>query len=122
MSNKAPSAKVKFDGKISCWPGTNVVQTPTETPVAREVDVDVLVDNWRKISRFGAVYTDFKRFQNAKMLQRSQCFHSMEIAPGQWIFVTDAVPFSGSKFPGSKFLGSKFLGSKFPGSKLLGSK
>ena len=117
MTNKAPSPEVKFDAKISCWPGTNVVQTPAETPVAWEVDVDVLVDNWRKISRFEAVYTDFKRFQNAKMLHGSQCFHSMEIAPGQWIFVTDAIPFSGSKFPGSKFLGSEFPGSKFLGSK-----
>ena len=30
--------------------------------MAREVDVDTLADNLRKISSFGAVYTNFKRF------------------------------------------------------------
>ena len=63
MTDKAPSHRAKFDGKDSCRPSTNVVQTPVETPVAWEVDVHALVDNSRKISRFGDVYADFKRFQ-----------------------------------------------------------
>ena len=66
MTDKAPSPRAKSDGKNSCRPGTNVVQTPVEPPVAREVDADELVDNSRKMSRFGAVYTDFERFQNEK--------------------------------------------------------
>ena len=40
----------------------------------------------------------------------------MEIPPVQWIFVTNTILFSGSKFLGSKFPGSKFLGTKFLGS------
>ena len=74
MTDKARSPPVKSDGKNSCRSGTNVVQTPTETPVAREVDVDALVDNSRKISRFGAVHTDFKRFQNEKRCRDLSAF------------------------------------------------
>ena len=60
--------------KNSCRPRTNVVQTPVETPVAREVDVHSLVDNSRKISRFGDVYADFKRFQNEKCYRDLSAF------------------------------------------------
>ena len=62
MTDKASFSLAKSDGKNSCWLGTNAVQTPVETPVAREVDVDMLVDNSRKILRSGAAYTNFKRF------------------------------------------------------------
>ena len=66
--------------KSSCRPGTNVEQTPVETPVAREVDVDALVDNSRKISRFGAVHV-IQILKNFKMRNAagSQCFHSTSV-------------------------------------------
>ena len=63
MTNKASSPRAKsFDGKNSYQPGTVVLQTPVETPVAREPGsgVDALPDNSRKILRFVAVDTDFK--------------------------------------------------------------
>ena len=66
MTDKTPSPRAKSVVKNSCRPSTNVVQTPVETPVARKVDVHALVDNSRKISRFGAVYADFKKFQDKK--------------------------------------------------------
>ena len=96
------------------------MQTPAETLVPREVDADALVDNSRKISRFGAVYTDFKRFQNENTV-------GMSVLPldGNTANTVDfryTILFTGSKFLGSKFPGSKFLGSKFPGSKFLGFK
>ena len=65
MTHKALFPRAKSNGENS-WLSTDVVQTPTETLVAQEVDVDMLLDSLREISRFGAANTDFKRFQNEK--------------------------------------------------------
>ena len=52
MTNKAPYPQAKSDGKNSCRPGTNVVQIPVETLVARK--------KFRDLERFIQILKDFK--------------------------------------------------------------
>ena len=111
MTDKAPSPEQNLMVKIPVG--------RAETLVAWEVDVHGLVDNLKKISRFGAVYPDFKDFK-----MESATGISVLSLDGNTASVVDIhdILFSGSNFLGSKFLGSKVLGSKFLGSKFLGSK